>query len=62
MRVSLVDDGHSRGPNDENAADHLDIAHHLYLLTLNDKIHLAPLPKKQTNVLDVGTGTGIWAL
>ncbi|MCJ1258421.1 hypothetical protein MMC24_006254 [Lignoscripta atroalba] len=35
-------------------------SHHLFLLTLDDKLFLAPIrdPKK---VIDVGTGTGIWA-
>ena len=35
-------------------------SHHLFLLTFNDKLHLAPLqnPKR---VIDIGTGIGIWA-
>ncbi|KAL9098154.1 MAG: hypothetical protein Q9163_006130 [Psora crenata] len=34
--------------------------HHIFLLTLNDKLYLAPLqnPKR---ALDVGTGNGVWA-
>lgn len=34
--------------------------HHMYLLTLNDKLFLAPVnnPKK---IMDVGTGLGLWA-
>lgn len=34
--------------------------HHLFLLTFNDKLFLAPI-ENPLNVLDVGTGTGIWA-
>jgi ribosomal protein L11 methylase PrmA len=38
-----------------------DLAHHMYLMTLEGKLHLAPLENPQ-NILDVGTGTGIWAM
>lgn len=34
--------------------------HHLFLLTLNDRLFLAPLEEPK-RVLDVGTGNGIWA-
>ncbi|KIV91741.1 hypothetical protein PV10_06250 [Exophiala mesophila] len=50
------------GPNDEKAMEHLDIGHHLYTLLLEGKLHLAPLGDNTQNVLDVGTGTGIWAI
>jgi methylase of polypeptide subunit release factors len=39
----------------------LDLQHHLCKLTLHGKSHLAPL-KNPKNVLDFGTGTGIWAI
>ncbi|OCK82077.1 S-adenosyl-L-methionine-dependent methyltransferase [Lepidopterella palustris CBS 459.81] len=54
-------DGAYWGPNDEHAKEILDFAHHMYLLTLDNKLHLAPLENPQ-NILDVGTGTGIWAI
>jgi|TARA_R110002003_G_scaffold463_2_gene20029 hypothetical protein len=54
-------DGAYWGPNDELAKEILDFAHHMYLLTLDQKLHLAPLQSPQT-ILDVGTGTGIWAI
>ncbi|KAH7068566.1 S-adenosyl-L-methionine-dependent methyltransferase [Paraphoma chrysanthemicola] len=54
-------DGAYWGPNDELAKEILDFAHHMYLLTLDQKLHLAPIDAPQT-VLDVGTGTGIWAI
>lgn len=54
-------DGSYWGPNDELAKEILDFAHHMYLLTLDQKLHLAPIQNPQ-NVLDVGTGTGIWAI
>ena len=50
-----------KGPNDERANDQQDLAHHLYLMTLEGKLHLAPIENPQ-RILDVGTGTGIWAV
>lgn len=37
------------------------VVHHLWLLTLHDKLFLAPIsnPKR---ILDVGSGTGLWAV
>ena len=54
-------DGAYWGPNDELAKEILDFAHHMYLLTLDQKLHLAPVKDPQT-ILDCGTGTGIWAI
>ncbi|KAJ2898977.1 uncharacterized protein MKZ38_003546 [Zalerion maritima] len=49
------------GPNDETQNEGLDIAHHMMYLANNNKLFLAPLEDPQ-KVLDVGTGTGIWAI
>ena len=49
-------------PNDEVENDRLDFQHAMFLLTLGEKLHLAPIPKDVQNVLDIGTGTGIWAI
>lgn len=43
-------------------AHRLDIVHHTYLLLLDNKLHLAPIGPNPTRILDVGTGTGIWAI
>ncbi|KAL1975441.1 hypothetical protein VTN31DRAFT_3833 [Thermomyces dupontii] len=48
-------------PNDEAEKDRLDLVHHIFTLVLNGRYHLAPLKNPQ-NILDLGTGTGIWAL
>jgi hypothetical protein len=35
--------------------------HALFLMTLKGELHLAPLADGIRNVLDIATGTGIWA-
>jgi hypothetical protein len=40
-------DGAYWGPNDEPAKEILDFAHHMYLLTLDHKLHLAPIKNPQ---------------
>ncbi|KAK3045311.1 hypothetical protein LTS18_014060 [Coniosporium uncinatum] len=52
---------HIRGPNDDMQNDGLDIAHHLLRILLDGKLYLAPANELH-NVLDIGTGTGIWAI
>jgi SAM-dependent methyltransferase len=49
-------------PNDDIEADRLDLQHHLFLLTLRGALHLSPLRKDVQRALDIGTGTGIWAV
>lgn len=39
----------------------LDIVHHMYLVFLGGRLTLAPIDNP-ARVLDVGTGTGIWAI
>ncbi|KAF9870244.1 umta methyltransferase family protein [Colletotrichum karsti] len=50
-------------PNDDNEMDRLDSTHELALRILGYKLYLAPLDKDKVHkVLDIGTGTGIWAM
>ncbi|KAF2110998.1 S-adenosyl-L-methionine-dependent methyltransferase [Lophiotrema nucula] len=60
-RYHAFRDGSYYGPNDDKYAMHESIVHHLWLLTLNDKLYLAPISDPQS-ILDVGTGTGLWAV
>ncbi|KAG9241700.1 S-adenosyl-L-methionine-dependent methyltransferase [Calycina marina] len=51
-------------PNDETEQDRLDLQHHMFMFTIDDKLHLAPIEILEgglNNVLDIGTGTGLWA-
>ncbi|KAE8441212.1 hypothetical protein EG329_005612 [Mollisiaceae sp. DMI_Dod_QoI] len=60
-RYHAYQDGAYWAPNDEVHNDQQDMAHHLWLLTFDNKLYLAPILNPH-NVLDVGTGTGIWAI
>ncbi|KAI5816663.1 S-adenosyl-L-methionine-dependent methyltransferase [Pyronema omphalodes] len=48
-------------PTDEKEQDRLDLNHEIMRLVLDDEIHNAPLDEP-TRILDIGTGTGIWAI
>lgn len=41
--------------------DRLDLKHHIMMLLCDNHLHLAPLVNPG-RVLDIGTGTGIWAI
>lgn len=50
-------------PNDENEQDRLDLLHHMVMLVTGKQHFFAPIKKQELKrVLDVGTGTGIWAI
>ncbi|RFN46471.1 hypothetical protein FIE12Z_9306 [Fusarium flagelliforme] len=49
-------------PNDEDEQERMDLGHHVYSLVLEGKLHLAPIGPNPQRVLDLGTGTGIWAI
>jgi SAM-dependent methyltransferase len=57
-------DGAYAFPNDKRENDRLNPQHHVYNLTLSGQLFTAPIPKTQAlrRVLDVGTGTGVWAI
>ncbi|CAI0653247.1 unnamed protein product [Colletotrichum noveboracense] len=50
------------GPNDEQQNEGLELAHYWETLLLDDRLFLSPLPENPGKVLDLGTGTGIWAI
>jgi SAM-dependent methyltransferase len=49
-------------PNDDEENDRLDMYHHIITLRCNGELHLAPIGPNPQRMLDLGTGTGIWAI
>ncbi|KAH9995947.1 S-adenosyl-L-methionine-dependent methyltransferase [Xylariaceae sp. FL0662B] len=49
-------------PNDEAEQDRLDLQHQLFTVTAGGRLNVAPLPANPGRVLDIATGTGIWAI
>ena len=49
-------------PNDDEENDRLDLFHHLETLRLGGELHLAPIGPNPQRILDLATGTGIWAI
>lgn len=53
-------------PNDTQEQERLDLQHHIWRLLLGGRLYTAPLPppdtKPELRILDLGTGTGIWAI
>ena len=49
-------------PNDESEQDRLDMFHHATSLMLGGALHVVKLPSNLHRILDLGTGTGIWAI
>ncbi|KAF5009232.1 hypothetical protein FDECE_4525 [Fusarium decemcellulare] len=50
------------GSNDDLQNESMDINHHLLTLAIGDKLNLAPLKNNIEKAVDIGTGTGIWAM
>ncbi|KAL7274176.1 hypothetical protein RUND412_002936 [Rhizina undulata] len=51
-------------PNDEAEQDRMDLQHHCCLMALRGELYACPVDKEgpPQRILDVGTGTGIWAI
>ncbi|KAK2055732.1 S-adenosyl-L-methionine-dependent methyltransferase [Colletotrichum caudatum] len=58
-------DGKYVWPNDDRECDRQDMQHEICMVTLDNRLGLAPpcdVNAKVGRVLDVGTGTGLWAM
>ncbi|KAJ5641746.1 hypothetical protein N7490_005746, partial [Penicillium lividum] len=55
-------EGHYVLPNDEQEQDRQDLLHHVRNLVLNGALFRAPIKDNLQRALDIGTGTGIWAI
>ncbi|CAH0046613.1 unnamed protein product [Clonostachys solani] len=53
---------HYWGSNDALQNESMDINHHLLTLAIDGKLHMAPIEKDIEKAVDIGTGTGIWAI
>ncbi|KAK3321269.1 S-adenosyl-L-methionine-dependent methyltransferase [Cercophora scortea] len=60
-RYHKYKEGRYHFPNDEPEQEREDMRHAMVLHLCGGKLHLAPLDNPQ-NILDIGTGTGIWAI
>lgn len=49
-------------PNDQREQDRLDARHHVMVRLMHDRLFLAPIDLDGMRILDIGTGTGIWAM
>ncbi|EQB56200.1 UMTA protein [Colletotrichum gloeosporioides Cg-14] len=49
-------------PNDEAHIEGFDITHHYLLILMKNKLFGAPIKDDHLKILDVGAGTGVWAI
>ncbi|CAL3971104.1 hypothetical protein PZA11_007450 [Diplocarpon coronariae] len=49
-------------PNDPSEQDREDMKHAMMVNLLGGRLHFAPIGDNPQNILDMGTGTGIWAI
>ncbi|KAM6506777.1 hypothetical protein FALCPG4_018606 [Fusarium falciforme] len=49
-------------PNDDGHVEAFDVAHEWLTMMLDDKLYKPPIGDNPQRILDIGTGTGIWAM
>ncbi|KAL2374449.1 hypothetical protein RJZ57_001072, partial [Blastomyces gilchristii] len=53
---------HTHQPNDKREQDRMDLLHFIYRHVLDRRLYCAPIKRNPGRVLDLGTGTGSWAV
>lgn len=61
-RYHAYQDGSYWAPNDDRQQEAEDLMHEVYKIILNGELYEAPIDENSQRVLDVGCGTGIWAI
>ncbi len=63
-RYHAYRDGAYPLPNDETEQDRLDMFHHVFRMLIGGALYRAPIApgRPPSRVLDLGTGTGLWAI
>ncbi|KAM5344006.1 hypothetical protein ACJ41O_012543 [Fusarium nematophilum] len=61
-RYHAYEDGSYWGPNDDRQQEAEDLIHELFRIVLGGKLYEAPIGNNPQSVLDIGCGTGIWAI
>ena len=49
-------------PNDDAEQERENIKHEMAVMLLSNKLHLAPISREGGRIVDLGTGTGAWAI
>ena len=60
-RYHRFHEGSYNFPNDDSEQDREDLAHAL-IASFCHRLHFAPIGANPQNILDMGTGTGMWAI
>ncbi|GME23778.1 Methyltransferase domain-containing protein [Neofusicoccum parvum] len=61
-RYHRYQDGKYAFPNDEPEQEREDMKHAAIVTAMGDRLHYAPIRDRPENILDLGTGTGIWVV
>ncbi|EEQ90671.2 TAM domain methyltransferase [Blastomyces dermatitidis ER-3] len=61
-RYHRLEDGAYFLPNDKREQDRMDLLHFIYRHVLDRRLYCAPIKRNPGRVLDLGTGTGSWAV
>lgn len=61
-RYHAFRDGHYNFPNDDVEQEREDMKHAMMKLLCSRRLHFAPIGDNPQQILDIGTGTGIWSI